>query len=58
MPRTAIHGRTLYYREPEHTEVVGVVDGQGTLWFEDIPKAEALWNEGCSIGLGDKEGSS
>ena len=31
MPRISIRGNTLYYREPEHTEVVGVVDGQGDL---------------------------
>ena len=31
MPRISIRGNTLYYREPEHTEVVSVIDGQGDL---------------------------
>ena len=42
MPRIATHGNTPYYRESEHTEVVGVVDRQGTLWLKDIPNGEAL----------------
>ena len=52
MPRVSIHGNTLYYREPEHTEVV---DGQGTLWLKDIPDGERLWNEGHYTGLRDKK---
>ena len=36
MPKISIRGNTLYYREIKHTEVVGVVDGQGTLWLKDI----------------------
>ena len=43
MPRISIRGNTLYYREPEHTEAVGVVDGQGTLWLKDTPNGESLW---------------
>lgn len=55
MPRISIRGNTLYYREPEHTEVIGVVDGQGDLWLKDIPNGEALYREGRFIGLRDKK---
>ena len=55
MPRISIHGNTLYYREPEHTEVLGAVDGQGDLWLKDIPNGEALYREGRYIGLRDKK---
>ena len=46
MPKISIRGNTLYYRELKHTEVVGSVDGQGTLWLKDIPNRETLWSEG------------
>ena len=46
MPRISIRGNTLYYREPEHTEVVGVVDGEGTLWLKEIPNGQALCPRG------------
>lgn len=55
MPKISIRGNTLYYREPEHTEVLGVVDGQGDLWLKDIPNGKALYREGRYIGLRDKK---
>lgn len=42
MPRISIHGSTLYYRESEHTKVVGVVDGENTLWVKDEPRGRRL----------------
>ena len=55
MPKISIRGNTLYYRELKHTEVVGSVDGQGTLWLKDIPNGETLWSEGRYVGLQDKK---
>ena len=54
MPRISIRGNTLYYREPEHTEVVGVVDGEDTLWLKEIPNGQALCRGSRYIGLRDK----
>ena len=53
MPKISIRGNTLY--ELKHTEVVGSVDGQGTLWLKDIPNGETLWSEGRYVGLQDKK---
>ncbi|MDE0030933.1 MAG: hypothetical protein OXU42_16220 [Deltaproteobacteria bacterium] len=36
----SIRGSTLYYRDPEDAEALGVVDGQGTLWLKDVPHGE------------------
>ncbi len=53
--RISIRGNTLFYREPEHTDVIGVVDGQGDVWLKDVPNGEALYREGHYIGLRDKK---
>lgn len=55
MPKISFYDRTLYYHEPEHTEVLGVVDGQGNLWLKDVPNGDTLCREGRYIGIRDKK---
>ncbi len=54
MLKVSILDNTLYYREPEHTEVIGVVDREGNLWLRDAPSGDTLCREGRYIGLRDK----
>ena len=53
--RISIRGNTLYYREPEHTEVIGVVDGQAdsiSCALDRRPKAPRAKRSRCCARYG------